>query len=131
MIVLDTSVLIWWTSSPEKLSQKARKIIEKEIKKGEILVSSISIWEIYLLIKKDRLKFFTDPDSWLEKVESLPFIRFIPIDNKIAAKSVSLAPPLHDDPADRMIIATTLQYGAMLITSDKRILSYSHVQSIW
>lgn len=131
MIVLDTSVLIRWINAPEKLSKKARKAIEKETKDGEILVSSISVWEVHLLIKKDRLKFFTDPDSWLEKVESLPFIRFMPIDNKIASLSVKLPDFNNPDPADRMIVATALISGATLVTSDKKILRYSHVQSLW
>lgn len=131
MIVLDTNVLIWWISTPEKLSKKAGQTIEKEAKDGEILVSSISVWEVYLLIKKDRLKFVTDVDSWLEKVESLPFIRFAPVDNQVASLSVKLPDFDNPDPADRMIVATALINGATLITSDKKILRYPHVQSLW
>lgn len=131
MIVLDTHVLVWWVSTPEKLSKKSRKVIEQELKKGEILISSISIWEIYLLVKKGRLQFTTSPDSWLEKVESIPGIRFVPVDNKIAAQSVNLPDPLHKDPANRMIIATALQVGAKLITSDQKILDYPHIQAVW
>lgn len=131
MIILDTNVLIWWISTPEKLSKKAGQTIEKEAKDGEILVSSISAWEVYLLIKKDRLKFVTDADSWLEKVESLPFIRFAPVDNQVAALSVKLPDFDNPDPADRMIVATALINGATLVTSDKKILNYPHVQSLW
>lgn len=131
MIILDTNALIRWICAPEKLSKKARKIIEEISKKEQVLVSSISIWEISLLIKKDRIGFFIDADSWLEEMESLPFIRFIPIDNQIAAKSVNLDGNFHQDPADRMIVATALISGATVITSDKKILNYSKVQSIW
>lgn len=132
MTVLDTQSLLWWIDDYRKLSKKAERKIQSEIKKDEyLLVSSISIWEICLLIKKDRLKLKMDVFSWIEKIESLPYVQFIPIDNKIAAKSVMLPEPLHDDPADRIIIATSLLYGASLITSDKRILRYRHVQAIW
>lgn len=131
MIVLDTNVLVWWISSPEKINKKSLKIIEKENKNGEILVSSISVWEIYLLIKKGRLQFTVHPDNWLEKVENISSIRFVPIDNKIAARSVNLPDPLHNDPADRIIIATALQIGAKLITSDQKILGYPHIQTVW
>ena len=55
MILLDTNALIWWSTAPEKLSRKARQIIEDTIKKEEILVSSISVWEVYLLMKKNIL----------------------------------------------------------------------------
>lgn len=131
MIVLDTSALIRWTCVPEKLSQKASKAIAEEIKQGEIFISSISVWEIYLLIKNRRIGFFIDSDSWLEKVESLPFVKFVPVDNKIAILSVNLPDFSHKDPADRIIIATALQLGATLITSDKKILKYKKVQSLW
>lgn len=132
MIVLDTHVLVWWVAKPEKLSKRAQEKIAREVKKGgQLLASSISIWEIYLLVAKNKLSFSVDVDTWLAKVESLPFMQFIPVDNKIAAKSVNLPEPLHSDPADRIIIATALQNGADLITSDKRILAYPNVRSIW
>lgn len=131
MIVLDTHVLVWFVSSPDKLSRNAQKRINEEIKKNEILISSISIWEIYMLVKKEKIKLSMHPDTWLGKVESLPFIQFIPVDNLIASQSVNLPEPLHNDPADRIIIATALSHGAILITSDRRILNYSHVSSLW
>lgn len=131
MILLDTSALIRWICVPEKLSKKARETIETEIQNKEILISSISVWEICLLIKKERLGFFIDPDSWLEEIENLPFIKFIPVDNKIAAYSVNLPDFTHKDPADRIIIATALNLGTKLITSDDKILSYKKVQTIW
>lgn len=132
MIVLDTHALIWWTDSPQKLSEKARRIIEEEkLKEGNILVSSISTLEIYRLVKNRKLQLMNHVDSWLEKVESLPAVRFIPMDNRIAAYSINLTDFDHKDPADRIIIATALQYGAAVVSSDKKILEYPHVQSIW
>lgn len=130
MILLDTSALIRWICVPGQLSKRAGETIEKAIKKSEILISSISVWEICLLIKKNRVGFFVDPDTWLQKVESLPFVKFVPVDNRIAAKSVNLPDFPHKDPADRMIIATAREYGAILITSDKKILRYKHIQTL-
>jgi len=132
MIILDTHVLVWWVSNPEKLSDKAQKLIGRDAKKvNEILVSSISVWEICMLIKKNRLKLTMDTDTWIEKIEQITFLQFIPVDNKIAEQSVNLHGIFHNDPADRMIIATALNYGAVLITSDRKILNYPYVQSIW
>lgn len=131
MIVLDTHVLLWWLSSPEKLSKKASKAISEAIRQQEILISSISVLEVYMLVKKGKLELDTLPDSWLQNVESLPFVRFIPVDNQIAAQSVALPELSHKDPADRIIIATALNTRAKLITADKGILKYPHVQSIW
>ena len=132
MILLDTHVLIWLISSPEKVSTKAQKVITKEIKDSQqLLVSSVSVWEIYMLVKKGRLELSMDVDTWVSKVEQLTHFQFVSIDNTIASKSVTLPDPLHTDPADRMIVATARQYGATLVTSDKQLLNYPHVKSLW
>lgn len=131
MIVVDTHVLIWFVDNPKKLSSKAVKIINKEKENGVILVSSISIWEIYLLIKKNKLKFNIEAETWIKEIEGLPFIQFVPINNTIAAKSVNLPGEFHADPADRMIVATAREKGAVLISSDEKIRKYPHVQAVW
>ncbi|MBI2327090.1 type II toxin-antitoxin system VapC family toxin [Candidatus Curtissbacteria bacterium] len=131
MIVLDTNALIYLVGNPEKLPQKAAKYINSEIKKNGIHVSSMSIWEIYLLVKKGRLELSKDVDAWLEEVEQLKFINFVPVNNIIAAKSVQLSETVGRDPADRIIAATAVEMGATLITSDQRIRKYPHVQSVW
>ena len=132
MIVLDTHILVWLISTPEKLSPKAQKTINNEIKRGkQLLVSSMSVWEICLLVKKGKLKLPSGLDAWFDKLEQFTFLQFIPVDNKIAAKSVNLPGKFHDDPADRIIIATACEYGVKLATADKRILKYRHVQSVW
>ena len=131
MIVLDTNALIWWISNSEKLSRRARKTIEEAEKKKAIYISSISVLEIYTLVKKNKLKFNILADNWLEKVESLPYVNFVSMDNKIAVQSVNLPDFLHKDPADRIIIATALNLGAKLITSDQKIINYKKVQTLW
>jgi PIN domain nuclease of toxin-antitoxin system len=131
MIVLDTHAWIWFTSNPEALSQKATKVGEAAVKEKNLLISSISAWEVALLVKKGRLKLTMDVTDWIAKSENLPFIQFIPVTNSIAVKSVNLPPPLHPDPADRIIIATALSTGSPIVTKDKKISDYSHVKTIW
>lgn len=131
MIIIDTHILLWWINDQNKLSEKAIKIINQQIDRDVILVSSISIWEICLLIKKDRISLNLDLDRWIEKIENLPFLRFIPVDNQIAQKSVNLPGTFHSDPADRIIVATAREKGTALITSDKKIRKYRNVQAIW
>ena len=131
MIVLDTNALIWWINDTQKLSKKARKIVKDAEETRTIYISSISVLEIYLLIKKRRLGLYRMADDWLQKVEDLSYVHFVPIDNKIAVLSVELADFVHKDPADRIIIATALNLGAKLVTSDKKMLDYKQVQSVW
>ncbi len=131
MIVLDTHAWIWFASKPEVLSRKAKKAIDAAVKAKSVLVSSISVWEVALLVKTKRLELSMDVADWLAKSENLPFIQFMPVSNSIAVKSVNLPQPLHPDPADRVIIATALSAGAPIVTKDKKISDYAHVRTIW
>ena len=131
MIMLDTHAWIWFISNPENLSKKASKAVAEAVKEKNVLISSISAWEVALLVIKKRLKLSLDVSDWIAKSESLPFIQFIAVSNAIAIRSVNLPQPLHTDPADRIIIATALFAGAPLVTKDKKLLNYPHVKTIW
>ena len=131
MIVLDTHTWIWFISKPEVLSKQATKAVSAAVEEKSVLISSISAWEVALLVIKKRLTLSLDVTDWIAKSENLPFIQFIAVSNSIAIKSVNLPQPLHPDPADRIIIATALSAGASLITQDKKLLDYPHVKTIW
>ena len=130
MIVLDTNILVWLTTSPENISPLALKMINKFKTRKELYVSSISVWEIALLVKKKRLLFNIGFEEWLLKVKNLTFLKFVDVDVDIAVASVNLK-WTHKDPADRFIVATALNLEAKLITSDRKILTFKGVQSIW
>ena len=131
MIILDTHVWVLFVSNPELLSKRAKKSLDTEMENKGILISSISAWEVALLVAKKRLRLTLSVTDWIGKSEALPFITFIPVDNSVSIKSVNLPQPLHNDPADRIIIATAISMGAPLVTKDEKILKYPHVQTIW
>jgi len=131
MILLDTHVWLWWISNPENLSGNAFSAIDQAIKENGIVISSISTWEVAVLVEKGRLRLSIDTRDWVRKTEGLDFVRFVPVDNTIGLRSVSLPGEFHADPADRIITATALTMGIPLVTKDEKILTYSHVDSIW
>lgn len=131
MIVLDTHVWVWFISNPELLSERAKRYVDAAVEEKAVMISSISVWEVALLIAKKRLILTLELNDWIAKSEMLPFFKFIPVDNSIAIKSVNLPQPLHSDPADRIIIATAISLGAPIVTKDEKILNYSQVQTIW
>lgn len=133
MIVLDTHALIWWVNGDKKLSSHALKAINKEIAKedGQLIISSITAWEIALLIKKGRLALTMDIDDWIYTVASIECVRFVPMDNDVAIQSVRLPGEFHPDPADRIIIALARHLSVALVTSDEKIIAYKHVKTIW
>ena len=133
MIVLDTHTLIWWVNGDSELSLNARTAIEHEQQNedGIILVSSITAWEIALLVGRDRLTLGMNLDDWLETVSEIEGVQFVPVDEVVGVESTRLPGDFHKDPADRMITALARHFNVPLVTTDERIRAYKHVRSIW
>jgi len=132
VILLDTHALVWWVADPKRIPAKARRAVDSAVKSSESLaVSSISIWEIAMLVARKRLAFTIDAESWIASVEALPFFTFIPVDNRIAVRSVELEKFPHRDPADRIIVATALGLGALVVTADARLREYKPLATVW
>jgi PIN domain nuclease of toxin-antitoxin system len=131
VIVLDTHVWLWWASNPENLSKEARATIENTIAKGRVHISSISVWEVAMLVTRGRLELSLPVADWVAQAEQLGFLKFVPVTNRIALTSVSLPGDFHSDPADRIIVATAFLTGASLVTADEKIIRYGHVKTIW
>jgi PIN domain nuclease of toxin-antitoxin system len=131
IVVLDTHAWVWWISSPEELSRKAKKAIDAAAGHSSIYVSAISVWEVSLLVTIKRIQLTMDVDDWIARCEALPFLNFVPVDNLIATKANRLINYTNRDPADRMIIATAILLGGTVITKDRKILDYSHASSRW
>ena len=57
--------------------------------------------------------------------------RIADIDLKIAEEAYSLPEYSQKDPADRIIIATARIHQCPLVTADRRIIEYPHVDTVW
>ncbi len=132
MIVIDTHILVWWVSGDKTLSASSAKAIKDTLDNDdEVIVSSISAWEISMLINKGRLILSMDVESWLDEVTQIDGVRFMPVNNEISIKSTMLPGEFHKDPADRMIIATARKLAVPLVTADEKIRKYEHVKTVW
>lgn len=132
MIVLDTHVLLWWAAGEKnRLSAAATRAIKAELQGGQIMVSSMSAWELAMLAAKGRLALSMDIGEWLSVVSQIEAVHFVPVSNDIAVKSIELPGEFHRDPADRIIVATARESAAPLVTADERIRDYPHVRTIW
>jgi len=125
-IVLDTHVLVWWVQSPERLSPRAAAAIDDATR---LCVSSITFWEISLLVRKKRLDLGLPIESWVENVCAIDRLMPIPL-TAHAALSADLL-PMHPDPADRFIVATARQEAAPLVSCDQMIRDLAIVETIW
>ena len=95
-------------------------------------LAAISIWEVTTKFRKKpaELSLNMPVDDWLEIALQPRFIHVIPLDAGIARLSNALPGEFHEDPADRIIVATAIREGLRVITSDLKILAYPHVPSL-
>ena len=126
MIVLDTSALIFWTLNQKRLSQIAARTISDA---DRIAISSISIWEIGIKVKKQKLVIPLSIQEFADKLKEIDRLDILPVDTQTWIKNLELDWD-HGDPADRTIVATASLHACPLITSDSAIRAF-YSQTIW
>ena len=115
--LLDTHVILWWFTVPEKINRKAHKIIRD--KSNNVFLSSASFWEMAI---KKNLGRLTLPHNLLEAVAVENF-KILPI---MPEESLGVAdlPMLHSDPFDRLLIIQAKLHELVIITQDSKISEY-------
>jgi PIN domain nuclease of toxin-antitoxin system len=131
LILLDTHAWLWWLSESPELSATARSAIEKAGAKDGIMVSTISTWELALLVARGRLALRIPVEEWVAASEALGALTFVAPSNRVMLEAVSLPGTFHADPADRIIVATARVNGAAIVTRDTKMHDYPHVEAIW
>ena len=129
MIVLDTHAWLWWLGDPERLGAAAAAAIEHAIAEDAVHISTVSAWEVALLIARGRLELDRSAEDLVRGTEALPFVSFVDVDVRIATRSVRLDLP-HPDPADRFIAATADLLGCPLVTADRRLQAAGWLQTV-
>ena len=131
MILMDTCVIIWDALEPSKLSDNAISAIEKADKHNALIISDISIWEITMLIKKRRLEVDSTAANFLNLFLQSRNISVQSISPEIAELSVNFDSEINNDPADRIIAATSIIHNAQLVTVNQNLRTSELLDTIW
>ena len=127
-ILLDTHVWIWASIEDRtSLSPKAIRAIKEAKTKW---VSAISCWELAKLVERKRIGFSIPLLDWMTRSIHEQEISLADLSPEIAVESTQLR-GFHKDPADQIIVATSRVLAVPLLTSDRRILDFPDVETIW
>ena len=120
--LLDTHVAIWaLLGNDEKLSAKAKDIITDRT--VELSVSIASAWEIAIKISKSsKIESMNSVALFIDKLRENG-IKILGITSE-EVKIVESLPFIHNDPFDRVIIATAVSEDLTIITVDENIQKY-------
>jgi len=123
MILLDTQIWVWWVSDSKRLTDRHREILEH----GEDRNFCVSIYSCLEAPVRE----------WLKTALEKPGIQLINLDFDIIVESTRLPDRFQGtreerlkDPADQLIVATAKLLNCKLMTEDRQILAYEHVDTI-
>jgi PIN domain nuclease of toxin-antitoxin system len=119
-LLLDTHLLIWLASEPEKLSRAARAIIADG--DNALSFSAISMWEIAIKQALGRADFSTDPKPLRAGLIARGYSELaMTSEHGLAAGAL---PPHHRDPFDRAMIGQAMVEGFVFLTADAGLAGY-------
>ena len=131
MILLDTCAIIWDALEPKKITAKAKKAIDNADRQNALLIADISIWEISILVKKGHIEIDTTPAHFINLYLQSRNIAVKSITPEISELSVNFSDEINNDPADRLIAATSIIHNARLVTADNNLIHCEFVDSLW
>lgn len=121
--LLDTHVLLWWRQDDPRLPHHWDDFLNNPQGEHEILFSLVSIWEIAIKRRIGKLELACSTEDFARTLVTEQGFRQIPVELHEICRSESL-PDHHRDPFDRLLIAQTLELGAIAITDDVRWRDY-------
>lgn len=131
MILMDTCAIIWDALEPDKLTANALHAIDQADEHQALIISDISIWEISMLVKKGRIEINTSTTHFINLFLQSRNISVQSISPEIAELSVNFGPDINNDPADRIIAATSVICNARLVTADNNLRNSERLDTLW
>ncbi len=126
-LLLDTHIAIWAVEDNPRLPQAARALLSEPA--GSFFVSVASLWEIAIKHAKHGAKAMP-----MSAKDALGFFQasgfsIVPVSPQHVLTLESV-PRHHDDPFDRLLVATALTEPYRLITHDARLAAYGSMVSV-
>jgi PIN domain nuclease of toxin-antitoxin system len=126
-LLLDTHVLIWWTLTPDKLSERVTTLLGN--RDNELFLSVASVWEMQIKLKSGKLTLDLPLEEMILNQQEENDLNLLNIDVADVWVLDGLPVP-HRDPFDRMIIAQSIRAELSLISVDRLFDSYP-IKRLW
>jgi PIN domain nuclease of toxin-antitoxin system len=126
-LLLDTHIWIWALLSPEKLSQR----VQRELQRGsnELYLSPVSIWEAKHLERRKRLHTKYEFSKWLEQALLEAPLKEAALTFAVAVAASRIELP-ESDPGDVFLAATATTLDLTLVTADTQLLACSWLKTL-
>jgi len=132
-VLLDTCAMIWMAQDEPVAPEARKELVRVRKAAGTIAVSAMSAWEIGMLISRGRLPTTKTALNWFGDFVTNGRVSVEAATPEILIASSYLPIPIHNDPTDRILIATAREHDLTIITRDRAILAYGaagHVRTL-
>lgn len=128
--VLDTCSYYWLVDDQAKLSAAAISAISDP--NNSLHLSAISVTEIHRLVRKGKISIHAPNglEEWFQKGLTQHGVVCEPITLGIA-HAAEMLPAIHNDPADRFILATAKVLGGKILSPDTTMPKYPGIATEW
>lgn len=119
VILLDTHALLFWIKADPSLSRNRIDELEK-MGGDKVYLSSLSLWEIYVKVKKGKLELGESTEGFTRKVVESGKLTIIDPNWKdfLVASQFKWD---HSDPVDRTLVAICKNRNMKLLSKDSEI----------
>lgn len=128
-VLLDTCVVLWAGLEPGRLTRAAAELVTAP--DARVFVSSITAAEVACAQERGRITLRDHWKRWLRRALDVNGWEALPASLEVVEEAYSLPEPFHRDPADRLIAATARVHRLTLLTGDRLLLDYPHVDTVW
>lgn len=128
-VLLDTCAVLWAGLEPDRLSEAAVAVLSAS--DSEVYVAAITAAEIACAQARRRVSLAGHWKPWLRRALSVNGWTALPATLEVMEEAYSLPGDFHADPADRIIVATARVHDLQVLTADRLLLAYPHVETLW
>lgn len=118
--LLDTHLVLWAAFEPDRLSAKARALLQS--REQALAFSLATVWEVAIKTSLKRADFSVDPAALHAGLLAAGFAELAIEAHHLSR--VAQLPWIHRDPFDRLLIGQALAEGMKLLTVDATLKGY-------
>lgn len=119
-MVLDTCALLWLAFNREKFTKPTLDLIDAS---DTLYISTMSFWEIGIKLQKKKLTIPMELTEFIRLYSGNAAITVVAPDLDIVFLTLGLQ-WIHNDPVDRMVVATAMKFNTKIVTGDAEIVRF-------